>query len=157
MEVYQGLLYGIKTYDLRPHIEALKGRKRDLQDLLPRKDISSLRAAIEHYQVLLSHKGNPLKTFEQLAVLLNKNQYWLESLTWKHNIDEELTFSFLILSESKKDLSLNFESFLLSCKEIFPKSLVKVLEAPLNSGPHEVYKSPSNTSLPLVNVKMVLP
>lgn len=157
IHIYQGLDYKTKALALLPEIEALKGRAHPLKSRLQDKDMATLRRALEQYHELKSDTVDPLQTFEQLAVLLKEHKIHLENLRWHHGQELEIIIGFLMEDKTGEPLAIRFEMFLGACRRAFTKSQVQVLEAPFNSSTHEIFKSPSNTSLPLARVRIVSP
>ncbi|OJW51047.1 MAG: hypothetical protein BGO67_11995 [Alphaproteobacteria bacterium 41-28] len=155
MNIYQGLDYKTKALVLLAEIEGLKSEAHPLKSRLQDKDMVTLRRTQEHYHQLKSHAVNPLQTFERLAVLLKEHKIRLENLRWHHGQELEMIIGFLMEDKTGELLASRFEIFLASCKRAFPKSQVQVLEAPFNSSTHEIFKSPSNTALPLAQIRIV--
>jgi len=71
--------------------------------------------------------------------------------------DLEIGLTFFIKDKEGITLAAQFESFLNSCAEVFPKSQIHVVSAPFNSSIHETFKNPSNTSLPMAHIRIILP
>lgn len=157
LNAYQGIHYKTKTLTLLPEIEVLKAREHDLTALLGDKDVSALRLGSDHYRHLKSLIKNPLETIEKLAVLLKTHQIRLENLRWHHGQELEMIMSFLMEDRMRETLAERFESFLTSARDEFPGSQIEVLEGPFNSSTHEIFKSPSHSSHPLAQVRILFP
>ncbi len=157
INIYQGFEYKKKSFALLPEIEALKSQTHLLKSLLQNKDIVTLRRALEDYHHLKSQTVNPLQTFEKLAALLKEHKIHLENLRWHQGQELEMIISFLMEQKIGELLATQFEVFLASCRRAFPESQVRVLKAPFNRSTHEIFKSPSNSSLPLAQVRILFP
>ncbi|MBX9620947.1 MAG: hypothetical protein K2X28_02790 [Alphaproteobacteria bacterium] len=149
---YKNKLPGVQTHTktLKLHIETLK---RDLGE----QDIPSLQKAINSYSFLKSGNAFSFKIFEKLALLLKNKPIKFESLSLKYGKGLEILLDISMKQRAAQELLKDFDHLLLSCKTTFPQGQMDVLEAPLNSGPHETYKSSLSSSLPLVKIKILLP
>jgi hypothetical protein len=157
LTIYQGFDYKTKALTILPEIESLKSRALPLKSLLQAKDVMTLRMALEHYHHLKSHTRNPLENIEQLSLLLKKHNVRLHTLRWHHGQQLDIVMGFLMEDKNGENLATRFDKFLTSCKDLFPNSQIQVLEAPFNSSIHEIFKSPSNSSLPFARVRILFP
>jgi hypothetical protein len=149
---YKNKLPGVEihTKTLKLHIETLK---RDLGE----QDILSLQKAINAYSSLKSENAFSFKIFEKLALLLKNKPLKLEGLSLKYGKGLEILLNISMKQRAAQELVKDFDHLLLSCKTTFPQGHVDVLEAPLNSGPHETFKSSLTSPLPLAKIRILLP
>ena len=157
INVYQGLNFKKVSLGFLSEIEILKVQTHELEFLLRDKNVITFRRGLEHYNQLKSHRTNPLKTFEQLSILLEKQNVRLENFKWHQGQELEIVMTFLMKDKIGSPLAVQFEAFLASCSEVFPKSQVQVLSAPFNSSVHESFKNPSDKSLPMAQVRIIFP
>ncbi len=155
--VYQGLDYKRKVLTLSPEIGFLKDRVRYLNSLLKNTNVPTLRTASEHYHYLRARPLNPIEAFEKLSFLLKKQEIHLENLRWLHGQKLEIMMSLVMEDKIGEPLATHFERFLLACKDLFPKSQIHVIKGPFNSSIREIFKTPSPTSLPLAQIKIIFP
>lgn len=154
---YQGFCFKNKTGALLTEIKVLKTQEQALLSLTEHKDIPYLKAALKQYHFLSSHQDSPFKILEQLALLIKRHPIRFEHIRWTKGKEVEMTLTFLKKNEVGKRLFTQFNDLLESCSTLFPKSHIDVLEAPLNSSSHEVYKNTSKILRPQAHIKIVFP
>lgn len=135
---------------MKLHIETLK---KDLG----KQDISFLQKAIRTYSFLKSENTFSFKILEKLALLLKNKSAKLEGLSIKCEKGIEIVLDISMKQGGAQELVKDFDHLLLSCKTLFPQGQVDVIEAPLNSGPHETFKRSLITPHPLAKIRILLP
>lgn len=157
MTIYQGMHYKRETHSILSTINTLKHQIQERKILLNNKNIFRLRSALDHYNRIKPQIRDPLKTLEQLSTALEKHHLHLESFTWNNGENVDIEIKFIIKENKDNTLSDQFNVLLSSFSEAFPKSQVHVIEGPFKSSSHETYKHPSDHSLPLTHIRIVLP
>lgn len=155
--LYQAYDYKNKLPRVEAHSKALKLHIETLKKDLGEQNILSLQKAINAYSFLKSENSFSFKIFEKLALLLKNKPLKLDALTLKYGKGLEILLDISMKQEAVQELVKAFDHLLLSCKTIFPQGQVDVLEAPLNSGPHETFKSSLTSPLPLTKIRILLP
>lgn len=151
--VYQGVEFQEKIKDLEDQRLSLQ---RTMKCLSGGKKQSLSRAAIEGYQKLLPRFQDPLSDIEVLAALLEDHSLYLEKLEMHYGAGRLLTLDFVIDAPTRSELATYFADFLESCHEAFPAARVDVIQAPFNSGLHEIFTTPEVTR-PLASIRIVIP
>ena len=154
--LYQGFYFKNKTVEVMKTIDVLQTKAHHLRTLLENEDVSAVKAAMTQYHRLKSLTMNSLKIIDQLVTLLNRHTIRLHQLEWHAEAKSELIISFWMNNKRGSALAAQFESFLLSCQDIFPRSHIHVLKAPFNSSAHEIFKNHADQALPTVQIKIVL-
>lgn len=149
---YKGKLLGVETHnkELEKHLTTLKSE-------LGVRDIPSLRKALQAYSFLKSQTTFSIKILEKLALLLKDKPLRLESLSLKQDKGLEIILDISMKTSKTEGIIKDLDQFLLACTTIFPQGHISILEAPLNSGPHETLKSGPTPSLPLAKIRIYLP
>lgn len=155
--IYEGMYYKRKTHILLSTIDRLKHQIQDKKNLLRNKDVLRLRSALDHYNHIQPQIRDPLKTLEKLSTVLEKHGLQLESFIWNNGGNVDLEIKFIINENKHRGLSDQFNVMLSSFSEAFPKGQIQVIEGPFKSSPHEIYKHPSDLSLPMAHIRIVLP
>lgn len=155
--IYQGFEFKNESHALMPQIESLNFRLQTLKNDLQNKEVEKIREDLDHYHYLKTHSETPFLYFEKLFPLLQKYQIRLENMKWHYGPPVELFLTFMMKEATPERLSSTFSQFLKSCTEIFPDVQVSISSAPFNSGLHETFKSPLETSHPLAQVRLVFP
>lgn len=156
LHLYQGFYFKNKTVEVIKTIDFLQTKAHHLRILLENEDVSTIKAALTQYHHLKSFTINPLKIVDQLVTLLNRHKIRLHQLKWYAEAKPELIIGFWMNNKRGSALAAQFESFLTSCQEIFPRSHIHVLKAPFNSSSHEIFKNHADQVLPIVQIKIVL-
>lgn len=155
--LYQAYDYKNKLAGVEAHSKTLKLHIETLKEDLGEENILSLQKAINAYSFLKSENSFSFKIFEKLALLLKDKPLKLEGLSLKYEKGLEILLDISMKQGAAQELVKGFDHLLLSCKTIFPQGQVDVLEAPLNSGPHETFKSSLTPPLPLAKIRILLP
>lgn len=157
MMIYQGMKYKRETHILLLTIDWFKHQIQAKKNLLKNRDVLRLRSALDHYNHIKPQIRDPLKTLHQLSTVLKNHHLRLESFIWNNGENVDLEIKFIINENKNSTLSDQFDAMLSSFSEAFPNGQVKVIEGPFKSSSHETYKHPSELSLPIAHIRIVLP
>ncbi len=157
VHVYQGVKDKNRALSFLLETKRLKDQERHLLSQNLKKDVHSLRRALDNYAYIKTQTISPLKTIGQLFRLVENREIRLLSLKWHHEKKLEILISFYMKEMIPKRLAERFEEFLMSCGKVFPKGKITVMEAPFNSSSHEIFKYPTDATLPKATIKIVLP
>ncbi|MBX9786707.1 MAG: hypothetical protein K2Y08_05155 [Alphaproteobacteria bacterium] len=155
--LYQAYDYKNKLPGVQSHTKILKLHIETLKKDLGEQDILSLQKAINAYSFLKSQNTFSSIIFEKLALVLKNKYLKLEGLNIKYGKCLEIILDISMKQKAAQELLKDFDHLLLSCKTTFPQGQVDVLEAPLNSGSHETFKSSFTSPLPLAKIRILLP
>ena len=151
--LYQGIALQEKTQGLFAEMTTLQTKKKTLSS--PGENVPS-RAAIEGYQRLVAEDKDPLQDIQDISVLLEEQDIYLEKLELHYGHGLDMTVDFLMEAETKSDLSDRFEDFLEACHASFPTARLEVIQAPFHSSPHETFNL-DEEGLPLASVRIIVP
>lgn len=152
--IYEDQNYQTKSFGLSKEIEVLKSKIDRIKPFLTGQNVPRLRQALEQYQLLKVQKLIPFEVVEKLSILLKKHHLHLEMVKWN---PLEIEIKFLMQGQDRKSLSLQLDSFLVSCRKVFSQGEVLLLQGPYKSSPHETFESLSEDMLPMVRVKIACP
>lgn len=155
--LYQAYDYKNKLPGVQAHIKTLKLHIETLERDLGEQDIPFLQKAIRAYSFLKSENTFSFKILEKITLLLKNKSVKLESLNIKYEKGIQIVLYISMKQGTAQELVKDFDYLLLSCKTLFPQGQVDILEAPLNSGPHETFKSSLITPHPLAKIRILLP
>lgn len=156
IKAFQGIDYKMKSSVFLSELVETKARSHHLNLLLKDVDVKMLRRALVQYHYLKSLQMNPLETLENLSALINEHHLHLESIKWLYEQNSEIILSFFMEHEPVSDLSIQLDSFISSCKALFPNSHVFIVEAPYNSGSQQVFNRSSMQSPPRAQVRIAI-
>lgn len=155
--LYQAYDYKNKLPEVEARSKTLKLHIETLKKDLGEQDILFLQKAINAYSFLKSKNAFSFKVFENLEFLLKNKHLRLEGLSLKYENGLEIILDISMEQGTAQKILKDFDHLIRSCKTTFPQGQVDVLEAPLNSGPLETFKSSLISPLPLVKIRILLP